>query len=174
MICFWRGRNRFPRSATSAAPDSENLRDLREEAIARLKGYQNRPQQKQVPRYLLQMRPDQNFAVVVDTQKIPSVPVSQRWRPPNLRGGLLHHAGKGWRRKTTRRRQENSDRRLSRHGSIVQGKSWRFLWSKGLPDQLPERMGQAEKGVTVTGSGCTVFQLTPTPARLRPQMAVWF
>lgn len=48
---------------------AEKLRDLREEASARLQGYKNRPIQNQVPRYLLQMREDQNHAVVVDTKQ---------------------------------------------------------------------------------------------------------
>ena len=47
----------------------DKLSDLREEAIARLKGYHDKPPANYVPRYLLQMRPDQDYAIVVDTQK---------------------------------------------------------------------------------------------------------
>lgn len=47
----------------------DRLRDLRLEAIARLKGYRNRPADTQVPRYLLQMEAGQKYAVVVDTQR---------------------------------------------------------------------------------------------------------
>ncbi|MBI5921507.1 MAG: L,D-transpeptidase family protein [Betaproteobacteria bacterium] len=47
----------------------DKLADLREEAIARLKAYREKPPADYVPRYLLQMRADQNFAIVVDTQK---------------------------------------------------------------------------------------------------------
>lgn len=47
----------------------DQVADLREEAIARLHAYRNRPSDKAVPRYLLQMRPDQKHAVVIDTQK---------------------------------------------------------------------------------------------------------
>lgn len=47
----------------------EQIADLREEAIARLRAYKSKPAETQVPRYLLQMRPDQKHAVVVDTQK---------------------------------------------------------------------------------------------------------
>jgi len=54
-------------NAPSAPP--EKVSELREEAIARLKAYRNRPQSNYVPRYLLQMRPDQKYAIVVDTQK---------------------------------------------------------------------------------------------------------
>ncbi len=47
----------------------DKLADLREEAIARLNAYRGKPQADYVPRYLLQMHPEQKFAVVVDTQK---------------------------------------------------------------------------------------------------------
>ena len=52
-------------------PDApaDKLADLREEAIARLKAYRNRPPSNYVPRYLLQMEQDQKYAVVVDAQR---------------------------------------------------------------------------------------------------------
>lgn len=53
----------------SNAPQ-EKLSDLRDEAVARLKAYRNRSATTDyVPRYLLQMKPDQKNAIVVDTQK---------------------------------------------------------------------------------------------------------
>lgn len=60
-----------PLSAFGGSPDApaEKLADLREEAVARLKAYRNRPPSNYVPRYLLQMEPDQKFAIVVDTQR---------------------------------------------------------------------------------------------------------
>jgi murein L,D-transpeptidase YafK len=54
-------------NAENAPPDK--LADLREEAIARLKGYRDKPQANYVPRYLMQLQPDQKFAIVVDTHK---------------------------------------------------------------------------------------------------------
>lgn len=48
----------------------EKLSDLRDEVIARLKAYRSRQATADyVPRYLLQMQPDQEHAIVVDTQK---------------------------------------------------------------------------------------------------------
>lgn len=49
--------------------DREKVADLREEAIVRLRGYRSKPPANYVPRYLLQMQPDQKHAIVVDTQK---------------------------------------------------------------------------------------------------------
>lgn len=54
--------------AASDAP-AERVADLRAEAIARLKGYREKPPTDYVPRYLLQMQPDQRYAIVVDTQR---------------------------------------------------------------------------------------------------------
>lgn len=42
---------------------------LREEAVARLRAYRERPATEYVPRYLMQMGPEQRYAVVVDTQR---------------------------------------------------------------------------------------------------------
>lgn len=53
----------------AANAPADRINDLREEAIARLRGYRNRPDKNSVPRYLLQMRDDQNYAVVVDTRQ---------------------------------------------------------------------------------------------------------
>src|SRR5690242_12883982 len=48
---------------------ADKLADLRDEAIARLKAYRNRPPANYVPRYLMQLQAGQKFAIVVDTQK---------------------------------------------------------------------------------------------------------
>lgn len=52
-------------NAANGPPD--RLRDLQEEALARVKGFQNRPSRDYIPRYLLQMQAGQNYAIVVDT-----------------------------------------------------------------------------------------------------------
>ncbi|MEO8411124.1 MAG: L,D-transpeptidase family protein [Propionivibrio sp.] len=49
---------------------ADKVADLRQEIVARLKAYRNRATTANyVPRYLLQMQPDQKYAIVVDTQK---------------------------------------------------------------------------------------------------------
>lgn len=53
----------------AANAPQDRVADLREEAVARLKAQRQKPAANAVPRYLLQMHPDQKFAVVVDTQK---------------------------------------------------------------------------------------------------------
>lgn len=67
LMARTRPLSRFGEGGEKEAKDQ--VADLREEAIARLRAYRNKPDEKVVPRYLLQMRPDQKHAVVVDTQK---------------------------------------------------------------------------------------------------------
>ncbi len=53
-----------------AGPEPQaRVRELREEALLRLKAYREKPPKDAVPRYLLQMKPDQKHAVIVDTKK---------------------------------------------------------------------------------------------------------
>ncbi|WP_332672395.1 L,D-transpeptidase family protein [Aromatoleum sp.] len=48
----------------------DQVRELRDEAIARLRAYRERPTTtRYIPRYLLQMGPEQRYAVVVDTKR---------------------------------------------------------------------------------------------------------
>ena len=54
-------------NAPNAPPDK--LSDLRQEAIARLRAYREKPGVNFVPRYLLQMQADQKYAIVVDSQR---------------------------------------------------------------------------------------------------------
>jgi murein L,D-transpeptidase YafK len=60
-----------PLRALGDAPNAprERLEDLRAEAIARLKAYRERPPADKVPRYILEMQPEQRYAVVVDAER---------------------------------------------------------------------------------------------------------
>ena len=48
---------------------ADAIQDLREEALVRLRAFRQKPAANLVPRYLLQLRPDQKTAVVVDTRR---------------------------------------------------------------------------------------------------------
>jgi hypothetical protein len=48
---------------------SESLDGLRAEALARLHAYRHRPSRDRVPRYLMQLRADQRYAIVVDNER---------------------------------------------------------------------------------------------------------
>ncbi|MCX7896714.1 MAG: L,D-transpeptidase family protein [Rhodocyclaceae bacterium] len=51
------------------AADAAKVNDLREEAIARLRAYREKPRQDAVPRYLLQLSANQQYAIVIDTER---------------------------------------------------------------------------------------------------------
>ena len=54
--------------AMNGAP-ADKVADLRAEAMVRLSAYREKPEANFVPRYLLQMQPDQRYAIVVDTKR---------------------------------------------------------------------------------------------------------
>ena len=58
-----------PLATLGNAPNgpAERIVDLREEAVARLRAYREPRSSDQVPRYLLQLLPEQKYAIVVDT-----------------------------------------------------------------------------------------------------------
>ncbi len=60
-----------PISTMGAVPNVPEARieGLRAEALARLRAYRDRPPVDRVPRYLLQLRDDQKYAIVVDTRR---------------------------------------------------------------------------------------------------------
>ena len=60
-----------PISTMGAVPNVPEARveGLRAEALARLRAYRDRPPADRVPRYLLRLRDDQKYAVVVDTRR---------------------------------------------------------------------------------------------------------
>jgi murein L,D-transpeptidase YafK len=60
-----------PISTLGDLPDApkDRVEGLRAEALARLQAYREPPATDRVPRYLLQLREDQKFAVVVDTRR---------------------------------------------------------------------------------------------------------
>lgn len=60
-----------PIDTIGAAPNAPNanIEGLRAEALARVRAYRERPPEGRVPRYLLQLRDDQKYALVVDTRR---------------------------------------------------------------------------------------------------------
>ena len=48
---------------------AERITDLREEAVARLRAYRERPTEGKLPRYLMKLKPEQQYAIVVDTNR---------------------------------------------------------------------------------------------------------
>lgn len=62
-------RGRPITSFGNVSGEQAQIEDLREEAVARLQAYRHKPNADYVPRYLMQMGPEQKYAVVVDTRR---------------------------------------------------------------------------------------------------------
>lgn len=54
--------------AIAGAP-KEKIADLQAEALLRLRGYRDKPPIDYIPSYLLRLRPDQRYAIIVDTER---------------------------------------------------------------------------------------------------------
>jgi murein L,D-transpeptidase YafK len=59
----------LPRMGAATNAPADRIEGLRAEAIARLRAYRDPPSANLVPRYLLQLRQDQKYAVIVDTKR---------------------------------------------------------------------------------------------------------
>jgi hypothetical protein len=117
-----------------------------------------------VPRYLLQMHPEQKHAVVVDTQKS-RLYLYQNDRHAALRRRLLHHAGQARRGKVSRGRQEDANRRLSRHLQPAAQKLTDFYGSGAFPINYPnewdKRQGRNGHGIWLHGTPSDTFSRPP-------------
>ena len=54
--------------AIAGAP-TDRIADLQAEALLRLRGYREKPPVDHIPSYLLRLRPDQRYAIIVDTER---------------------------------------------------------------------------------------------------------
>jgi len=113
---------------------------LRAEALARLRAYRERPPVDRVPRYLLQLREDQRYAVVVDMRRARLYLYQNDDGRPLFVADYYVSSGKNGPRKsakaTRRRRSASIMLRLA-----FRSKALGFLRQRRISHQLPERMG---------------------------------
>ncbi|WP_230412023.1 L,D-transpeptidase family protein [Undibacterium hunanense] len=77
-----------------AAAQPDKLKDLRDEAAARIRSYRERPDPNLVPRVILQLRDDQKQAIVVDAQKSRLYVYENNAGQPKLTGDFYISQGK--------------------------------------------------------------------------------
>ena len=106
----------------------------------------SRPGGDRVPRYLLQLHADQKHALVVDSRRSRLYVFENAQRPPAARRRLLRDARQERHRQDARGRPEDAGRRLPRDRQPAAQEAHRLLRRRRLPDQLPERVGQAAQG----------------------------
>jgi hypothetical protein len=149
----------------------ERLDDLRDEARARLTRYAMQPPKDRVPRYLLQLQPEQRYAVVVDTGK------STLYLLRTGRHAALPHrtiTSRSGRTGSTNcaKATRNAARGVSRDQPAAARKLTRSTAPGRFPSATPTNSTFA-KAATVTGSGCTARRATPTAAPRAPATGAW-
>jgi murein L,D-transpeptidase YafK len=147
------------------AGSADKVADLREEAIARLQAYKNKPAENYVPRYLLQLRPEQKFAVVVDTQKSRLyLYQNDNGTPRFIADYYVSHGKLG----TDKLREGDKKTPIGIYhvtGSLPRQKLGDFYGSGAFPISYPndwdKRMGRNGHGIWLHGTPADTFSRAP-------------
>lgn len=147
----------------SAPPGS--LADLRAEAIARLNAYRDKPPANYVPRYLLQMPPDQKYAIVVDTQKSRLYLYQNEKGTPRFVADYYITQGKLGADKTREGDKKTPIGVYHVTGSLSRQKLGDFYGSGAFPISYPnewdKRQGRSGHGIWLHGTPSDTFSRPP-------------
>jgi len=166
-----RGRPLPGFGGTPAAQDQ--VRGLRDEAVARLRAYRERPATtRYIPRYLLQMGPEQRYAVVVDTKRARLyVYENEAGRPRFIADYYVSH-GKAGADKKVEGDNRHPARRIRSHVVHRQGEASRSLRAAARFRSITPTNGTSGSAGPGTASGFMARRATPMPARrCRPRGA---
>ena len=135
--------------------------------------YQQKPPGDRVPRYLLQLKPEQKYAFVVDTREIHALRVrkSQRRRratSPTTTSASARTAPTNSAKATRKRRSASIT-----SPTICRATSSPTSTARRLPDQLSERMGPAPGPQRQRHLAARHAVATPTAARRARATAAW-
>jgi len=139
--------------------------DLREEAIARLRALRDRPTDEQIPRYLLQMPPDQKYAVVVDTGRSRLFVYQNKGSRPQLVSDYYISIGKRGAEKAREGDQKTPLGVYHVTSSLPRKKLTDFYGSGAYPINYPnewdKRMGRNGHGIWLHGTPSDTFSRPP-------------
>ena len=141
------------------------LAGLRAEAIARLNAYRDKPPANYLPRYLLQMPPDQKFAIVVDTQKSRLYLYQNQKGTPRFVADYYISQGKLGADKTREGDQRTPIGVYHVTGSLSRAKLGDFYGSGAFPISYPnewdKRQGRSGHGIWLHGTPSDTFSRPP-------------
>jgi murein L,D-transpeptidase YafK len=144
---------------------SDKVAELRDEAIARLRAYKTKPQSNYVPRYLLQMRADQKYAVVVDTQKSRLYLYENNKGTPQFVADYYISQGKLGAEKAREGDQRTPVGVYHVTASLPRQKLTDFYGSGAFPISYPnewdKRMGRNGHGIWLHGTPSNTFSRPP-------------
>ena len=156
-----------PLSTMGNAPNApaERMSDLRAEAIARLRGYREKPGNEKLPRYLLQMRPDQEYAVVVDTGRSRLYLYRNDRGRPRLVSDYYVSSGKRGSQKTREGDQKTPIGVYHVTSSLPRAKLTDFYGSGAFPINYPNewdrRQGRNGHGIWLHGTPSDTYSRPP-------------
>ncbi len=139
--------------------------DLREEAIARLRALRDRPADGQIPRYLLQMPADQQYAVVVDTGRSRLFVYHNTGSRPQLVNDYYISIGKRGAEKSREGDQKTPLGVYHVTSSLPRKKLTDFYGSGAYPINYPnewdKRMGRNGHGIWLHGTPSDTYSRAP-------------
>lgn len=143
----------------------DQIADLRAEAMVRLKAYREKPAADSVPRYLLQMHPQQRYALVVDTHKSRLyVYANVDGRPRFVADYYVTHGKAG----TEKRREGDKRTPIGVYhvtASLPRNKLADLYGSGAFPINYPNewdrRLGRAGHGIWLHGTPSDTFARPP-------------
>ena len=148
-----------------ANPPAGKLADLRAEAVARLNAYRDKPPANYVPRYLLQMPPDQKYAIVVDTQKSRLYLYQNEKGTPRFVADYYITQGKLGADKTREGDKKTPIGVYHVTGSLSRAKLGDFYGSGAFPISYPnewdKRQGRNGHGIWLHGTPADTFSRPP-------------
>lgn len=141
------------------------LEGLRDEALARLRAYHERPPVNRVPRYLLQLRDDQKYAVVVDTRRSRLYLYQNDNGKPRFVADYYISSGKNGTEKTREGDEKTPIGVYHVTASLPRQKLSDFYGSGAFPIDYPNRwdriQGRAGHGIWLHGTPSDTYSRPP-------------
>ncbi len=156
-----------PLSDMGAAPKApaDRLQDLRAEAIARLRAYRDKPEAGLLPRYVMQMTPEQQFVLVVDTTRARLYVYSNENGRPRFVTDYYVSSGKQGSLKTREGDLKTPIGVYHVTSSLPQKKLPDFYGSGAFPINYPntwdKRLGRNGHGIWLHGTPSDTFSRPP-------------
>ncbi len=154
-----------PLSAMGGVGNSERLVDLREEAVARLRALRERPSPDRVPKYLLQLRTDDKYAIVVDTSRSRLYFYRNEDGTPKLVTDYYVSSGKNGAQKTREGDMKTPIGVYYVTSSLPRAKLPDFYGSGAYPISYPNewdrRMGRNGHGIWLHGTPSNTYSRAP-------------
>ncbi len=143
----------------------ERLDDLRAEAMARLKAYREPPPAGKVPRYILEMQPEQRYAVVVDAERARLFLYQNVGGVPKLAADYYISAGKRGMEKVREGDEKTPIGVYYVTANLPRSKLTDFYGSGAFPISYPnewdKRLGRNGHGIWLHGTPSDTFSRPP-------------